>query len=242
LGVKVSENDCIKITINNWGKYNKGSWKPKSPWWFPVFNGIHFDRDFIEFDFEERWVWICILAEASRNRKNTLELHLALDGKNWGLNPLKIASCVAKLKEKHIVRCVSGMAQAVHNTIQDNTRHKKGKSKKTENEQKEQPQPANAVADDFVFLWNQKRGPLAEVKKITTQRERKIKQALAEIPDFNDWDKIFTTAAASPFHCGENNRGWRADFDFCIRPDKAIMFLEMHSSPAKSKFVEVAQP
>lgn len=75
------------------------------------------------------------------------------------------------------------------------------------------------TVEEVVEDWN---GLAAEldlpaVRTITPARRRAFKARLREYPDIADWQRAFATIRGSPFLRGDNNRGWRADFDFLLQ-------------------------
>lgn len=74
-------------------------------------------------------------------------------------------------------------------------------------------------ADDIVEGWNalaEKKG-LPLVRKLTDARKRRLNVRLREYPDLDDWRRAFKHIHDTPFLCGENRDGWRADFDFLLQ-------------------------
>lgn len=49
---------------------------------------------------------------------------------------------------------------------------------------------------------------------------------LREQPDLAYWQTVIERIVASPFCCGENDRGWRADIDFLLRRGTHVKVLE----------------
>lgn len=80
---------------------------------------------------------------------------------------------------------------------------------------------------DVVDAWNdlaEARG-LAKVVKVTDTRRKQIQARLKEYePD--DWSKALTAIYKSKFLCGENERGWKADFDFLLQPKSFVKLVE----------------
>jgi hypothetical protein len=77
---------------------------------------------------------------------------------------------------------------------------------------------------------------LPQVQKLTAKRQISINKFLKEFTEeqFVDICKI---ANDSEFLTGNNDRNWKADFDFLMRTDKAIAILEgKYSKKPKSKF------
>ena len=40
------------------------------------------------------------------------------------------------------------------------------------------------------------------------------------------WEQYFRDCLTDPHWCGQNSRGWVANFDFVTRPDNAIKLME----------------
>ncbi len=80
----------------------------------------------------------------------------------------------------------------------------------------------------FMQLWNEGCGTLPKVREITGSRARKLAARCRERPDFErEFLAAVRKAAQTPFLLGENDRGWRASFDWLIRDDtKVVAVLE----------------
>jgi hypothetical protein len=85
------------------------------------------------------------------------------------------------------------------------------------------------AASRLVSIWNEFSGSkLPKVKSLTKGRANKIRTRIKSAPEF---EATFTAAvkhaAVTPFLCGENERGWTADFDWLIANDThAVAVLE----------------
>jgi predicted transcriptional regulator len=66
---------------------------------------------------------------------------------------------------------------------------------------------------------------LPKIDKLTDKRKNAIKRFLKEFTE-EDFKKICEIANKSEFLIGNNDRGWKADFDFLLRIDKANAILE----------------
>lgn len=66
----------------------------------------------------------------------------------------------------------------------------------------------------------------SKVQKITKPRLSAIKARLAECGGLDGWRVVLDKAAESPFLCGDNDRGWRADFDFMTKAQKFTQIIE----------------
>lgn len=94
----------------------------------------------------------------------------------------------------------------------------------------EDPAPSPAKSEDVspsrvVAIWNETCSRvLPKVEKLTEERRRKLKSRLAADGHRDEawWRAYFGRIRASPFLRGENDRGWRADFDWAIRSETVV--------------------
>lgn len=79
-----------------------------------------------------------------------------------------------------------------------------------------------AVMNDFNARFA---GRLPSVSRMTDARRAAVRARIAECgPD--SVTAVFDAIAASPFLCGQNDRNWRADFDWVFRPRNYVKILE----------------
>jgi len=84
------------------------------------------------------------------------------------------------------------------------------------------------TVNDVVEAWNDlavDRG-LPKVSMVTEARRRQVQARIKEYPDAGDWSKALSAIDKSKFLCGDNDRGWRANFDFLLQPSTFIKLLE----------------
>ena len=89
-----------------------------------------------------------------------------------------------------------------------------------------EPKPSVKINFDlYMREYNERCTNLPKVKMITEKRKTAIRRFNI---DFNleDFKTVCDLANESPFLIGENDRGWKADFDFLLRVDKATSILE----------------
>lgn len=83
------------------------------------------------------------------------------------------------------------------------------------------------TVDDVVGAWNElaadRKLPL--VKKLNATRRRQIQARIREY-DADDWSKAMAAIYNSKFLCGDNDRGWKADFNFLLNPNKFVKLVE----------------
>lgn len=83
------------------------------------------------------------------------------------------------------------------------------------------------TVEDVISAWNDlaEECGLSKVTKVTETRRRHIKARIAEY-DTEDWSKAMGAIYRSKFLRGENDRGWKADFDFLLQPKSFIKLVE----------------
>lgn len=78
---------------------------------------------------------------------------------------------------------------------------------------------APLTIEEVVEDWNEMAAVvgLPICRKITTARRRAFKARLREYPDLADWQRAFLCVRNTPWMHGNNDRDWRADFDFMLQ-------------------------
>ena len=79
---------------------------------------------------------------------------------------------------------------------------------------------------ELMDVWNETVQHLPKAQRLTGQREKHASARLKDHPDLSFWRTVFARMDASPFCRGATGRGWRADFDFAIKPDTYAKVLE----------------
>lgn len=89
-------------------------------------------------------------------------------------------------------------------------------------------------AQGFVDDWN---ALLGQAVTLTAKRRVTILRRVSKQNDRPYWRTVFAKVATSPFCAGENDRGWRANIDWMLRPDTATKVLEgfYDANPAGGK-------
>lgn len=75
-------------------------------------------------------------------------------------------------------------------------------------------------------IWNEHRGILPKAAGMNSQRQRMAKARFDENNDPEYWKEVVTRLSKSNFACGDNDRAWKAGFDFLIRPETHLKVME----------------
>lgn len=80
---------------------------------------------------------------------------------------------------------------------------------------------------EILEAWDHRMVPLGfpAVRKMTAQRERQLSARLKD-STIEDWQRAMDALERSPFLRGDNDRGWRADFDFLLQPKSFTKLIE----------------
>lgn len=79
--------------------------------------------------------------------------------------------------------------------------------------------------EDVIEIYNSICTNLPKVQKLTKKREKSINEFLKGF-DLEEFKSICKLANNNSFLTGENDRNWKADFDFLINSNKATNILE----------------
>jgi len=84
--------------------------------------------------------------------------------------------------------------------------------------------PSKDEAEEFVEAWNGTR--LTGCRKLTDARRRLLGTRLKNADWRASWREALRMADASPFCRGVNDRGWKADIEWFLRPDTTTKIME----------------
>lgn len=88
-------------------------------------------------------------------------------------------------------------------------------------------EPEKVTAEHVMEAYNglADRLGLPKAEKLTKNRRRQAEARIRENP-IENWRRAFDAIERSAFLRGENDRGWRADFDFLIQSKSFIKLIE----------------
>lgn len=184
---------------------------------------------------------ICDKFEASRIKQQLLTMNvLVKDGRKIGVNLL-----ISEWKNQHCrnsQHCEKHTQQVVKTHNKDCRNSQPQKETITKEKINITPLPPKAknrkaeridyqrIADLFNRENEDTGSRLPMVVALNDKRKRDIKKFLGELkaPTAEYAENYFSAFFENlkPFHMGENNRGWRADFDYAIRPSTVLKVRE----------------
>lgn len=90
-----------------------------------------------------------------------------------------------------------------------------------------EPTPKPLTKSEVIEAWQGRMVPqgFPAIRKLTGQRERLLNARLRD-STLDEWSEAMAALERSSFCRGENDRGWRADFDFLLQPKSFTKLLE----------------
>lgn len=95
--------EVVEIEILNWKKFN-GKETLKTPNWFKVHIGIGASKSLFGLPFSTKWIWICVLAEAKREKCPKIRLNLKWASNYWAIEKKLILEAMESFKEIGLLR------------------------------------------------------------------------------------------------------------------------------------------
>lgn len=84
----------------------------------------------------------------------------------------------------------------------------------------------NVPYDEVVTMYNGICRSLPKLTKLSDKRKRSIKSCFLQGNTLDDIKLAFEISEKCPFLLGKNERGWRANFDFIMKPDNLLRIIE----------------
>jgi uncharacterized protein YdaU (DUF1376 family) len=90
-----------------------------------------------------------------------------------------------------------------------------------------EPTDRPLTKQEIIDAWQSRMVPqgFPAIRRITGQRDRMLTARLKD-STLDEWMSVFAAMERSAFCRGENDRGWRADFDFLLQPKSFTKLLE----------------
>lgn len=133
-----------------------------------------------------------------------------------------------------IPKCNQMLTNGIH-SIEENSIEKKSIEEKRRDIIDDNHYPDKY--QDIINIYNTYCVNLPKIQKLTDKRKTAVNKLLKEFT-IEQFEEICINANNSPFLTGCNDRNWTADFDFIIRPDKAVKILEGQYNNKKADKME----
>jgi hypothetical protein len=205
----------VIIKFKNWQKFNPRA-DVKSPSWVRLDHNLLNSPQFYSFEDDEIRAFLYLLCEASKANKNGEVFinheHARVQNR---VQHQSLDRTIQKLQQLQVVEARTVRGRYAHGThpYATNETNETNERIKASGDATKIELSLNEKAQE---VWNQNCGTLPKSKVLNAKRCKLVGLRLKEIPDLKDWEIAVRRLAAMPFMCGENDRGWRADFDFFL--------------------------
>lgn len=105
-----------------------------------------------------------------------------------------------------------------------NTSNKEQVTKNKEVSKKEVNPLLGVAVESYNLMAEQNKLP--QIQKLSASRKTKLTARMKDCDGIEGWNEAMKLVSASPFLLGDNNRGWKADFDFIVTESKFIKIME----------------
>ena len=217
------------IEIQKWDKYNPRK-DLKSTSWFRLENTFWTDPAFFDFSNDEKMVWVSILCQASQKMKGSIEISPSQIAALLCIAEKVVITAVDKLSKMSLISTTSRM-EHVHVTPPTRGRTTTNERTNVTNERtdgkRESLTPPPPSGQWLVSEWNSRCTNLSACRiPVSAARLKKIQARLKTDPNRDDWIEGVSKISMSNFCNGDNDRGWRADFEFLLKPGNLTKILE----------------
>ena len=232
----------VHVTIRNWDKFNPKR-DQNSYTWLRLSNDILTDPDLFGLTAAQKFAWVGILCLASKKNTATVELDTEWLAATTQIKPEQVDTLLFFLEKKRIVsvdevpatiggRALSRTSTSTTPTNETYERDERDERDVRTNERdvtlsnsasESDPRDAKVPLEK---IWNENCGTLATVRTLSSSRKRHATARWRENPDEAYWIAVVQRIAASKFCRGEGTTGWRATFDWLLKPDTHARVLE----------------
>lgn len=212
----------MHITIKNWKKYQKRTAGYKKCTWFSFAHNFFDDPKVWDLDHSAQILFIYFLCEASKEDSPTFYFSMRKCSVQTKMSEQKILSYIDNLQDlsmicpasdQDLISICPASDQHLITTRQDKTRQ----------------DSIGKVAEDWTKVhevWMFHCDYLHKVKTLNAKRKGMLRQRWGDRPDPDFWENFAKAVAQNKFCNGENDRKWRANFDWFISPAAWLKFDE----------------
>lgn len=239
-GEKMAEELMIKI--NKWVDYNPRK-DINAPTWFRFKHTFFENSSFYSFSSEERLSWVYILCERSKiieDRFFTVNSEHFHRMTSFAFTVMKSACKKLEKNQTISIRTVRGRYAGVIDPVP--TRQDKTEQDNTEqdNTEQEEGESAEQKLSPLFEIWNSTNG-LPKTRGASPARIKSAQARWKANPDASYWEEVAGLIADSKFCQGQNERGWKATFDWFIHPETHLKVLEGKYAGKEAEIFDMAK-
>lgn len=232
--------EFIEIEIKDFAKYLKRS-DIKTPTWFAVEHNLLLHPDFFDVKGDEVKAFFWILGTAIHLNSKHIKVFPDLCASQIGIKKSSVHLCIEKLKGKRFsVRDCTGDFGPTCTTGQDSTHKNSTHKNSTGIIQGKADEPEHLK---LVAIWNEHRGILPAISKVTDARKKKMQKAW---PQFTaeEWTSIVKRVSENKFLTGQTDKSdWKASFDWLLgEKEKTPNYIRVHEGNYDNRTAKKIKP
>jgi hypothetical protein len=232
------QQDTIEIRFPNWEKFNPRSDRANFTW-LRLENNFFHDQAIFALSEHQKLLFIFLLCEASKKNCGDVSVNV------------QYVSALLKRSVDQIIQDTAALATAELLTLGGKTpasrRHRAGTKTRqlrptirtNDTNERDDTDDTSTPPDGelmlvsrsspLVQIWNQESGPeLPKVRECSpkSKREKAANARWQERPNPDEWKEAIRKINSNPFLRGENDTGWKASFDWLLKPGNFTKVIE----------------
>lgn len=236
----------INISIKNWDIYNPRRDLKSMPW-VRLQGDIAFSESLFGLTAEAKWLWIFLLSYSSKKMSGDFQIDESYLSHYSCVTASKIENYLNVFLERGLLSIKSGTSRITNESDRITNESDHNQNDFVPNERTNErtnvivngrvdythpleldPEKVNnssfqEKADGLAEMWNDmaELNNLPKVKiPVSADRVKAMTPAMKEFTNIDDWYKIICTVTDNPFNLGDNDRKWKANFDWLFHKTK----------------------
>lgn len=222
------------LKVKDWKTFQHYHTREKRPGWIKLYRSILDDFDFHSLPVESRailpMIWLLAVEKNGEVENNYEKI-----GFRIRLSARDVEKALKPLIEKGFLVESSESLDSVYS--ESSLERERELEQKEEIEEEEEGSGSAPDLWEVVEIYNtaaRKIGlPVCQV--LTAKRKASLKARLKEAGGLDGWRHAIRMMSESPFLAGENDRGWKASFDFLLQPASFTKLMEGAYSQHRGK-------
>lgn len=229
----------MEIKISNWDKYNPRK-DLKSLTWIRLDGDIGFSESLFGLSVNAKWLWIFLLSYSSKKNSGDFSIEKKYLSHHSGIKICELDDLLQDLFRNGLllINTVSSRTRSdspgnVTDTIENVSYERTIRTNEhsipvcngplVSDEVDQEIEESSLSADAIAEIWNivAKPNMLPCVKiPLSKDRIKQMQKPMKEFTEIRDWEKIIEQIQENPFNLGENERKWKANFDWLFNSTK----------------------
>lgn len=219
--------EIVSIEIPNWDKYNPRK-DIKRMSFFRLEADIFEDQKFFSLGHLDKVLLLFIYTRCCKQGSGKTSVNIRQASAMTSIRVDHVRAGINRLEKNQLLikKSVTDTLPRLDKTRQDKTRQDKTRENRSALEVVEVDK--GALSPKIIFdLWQELCAEtFHKIQKLTPQRQDALKNRIKIYSEKSDWEKAFQKILKSDFCRGKNENGWKATFDWILRPDTLVKILE----------------